>query len=270
MDKSNFAQELKCLREEKALSQEELADILSTSHRAFSGINQVMVSQWERGKTLPSFVRRLGIASFFQREYEFSVDEMVHVKGASKLMDTRFNIDIGYDYHITSVESTDVSALSDERLSSIKNMHQKLYGQDFIKVSSQLGIELANMKALCFLYNGVIIGHVIYDGASKMLCSLAAVSVTIRRKIFDDLANRFKGTEFRFPTIDPAMCQFLYDLYFEPYTTKMGMVFFKAEITKVVSNPFSQTIQNKHDIYFKYLRYQDLKQKKKSVEFVLA
>ncbi|MDK9737360.1 helix-turn-helix domain-containing protein [Vibrio sp. D404a] len=270
MDKLNFAQELKRLREEKALSQEEMADILATSHRAFSGVNQVMVSQWERGKTLPSFVRRLGIASFFQREYQFSVDEMVHVKAATKLMETRFNIDIGYDYHITSVEATDFSALSGERTKSIQNMHQKLYGHDFIQVSRQLGVELENMKALSFLYNGVIIGHVIYDSASHLLCSLAAVSVTIRRKIFDYLAEQFTGTEFRFPTIDPAMCQFLYDLYFEPYTTKLGMLFFKAEICKVVSNPFSQNIQNKHDIYFKYLRYQDLKQKKKSVEFVIT
>ena len=103
-----------------------------------------------------------------------------------------------------------------------------------------------------------------------MLCSVGAVSVVIRRKIFAYMADNLAGTEFRFPTIDPAMCQFLYGLYLEPYMSKLGMPFFKADIKKVVNNPFSQNIQNKHDIYFKYIRYHDLKQKKKSVEFVLS
>ena len=44
----------------------------------------------------------------------------------------------------------------------------------------------------------------------------------------------------------------------------------QVTLKKVVKNPFSQNIQNKHDIYFKYIRYHDLKQKKKSVEFVLS
>jgi len=33
------------------------------------------------------------------------------------------------------------------------------------------------MQVLCFLYEGVIIGHVAYDGVSKMLCSVGAVSI---------------------------------------------------------------------------------------------
>ena len=270
MDKQNFSQELKRLREEHPLSQEELAEVLSTSHRAFSGVNQVAVSQWERGKTLPSFVRRLGIASFFQQEYEFSVDEMIQVKAATKKMDRPFNVDIGYDYKVTSVESYNMSSLPVKRLKSIQGMHLKTYGKDFIEVAQQLGVKKEDMQVLCFLFEGVIIGHVVYDGVSKMLCSVGAVSVVIRRKIFAHMADNLAGTEFRFPTIDPAMCQFLYDLYLEPYMSKLGMPFFKADINKVVSNPFSQNIQNKHDIYFKYIRYHDLKQKKKSVEFVLS
>jgi transcriptional regulator with XRE-family HTH domain len=270
MDKSNFAQELKCLREEKALSQEELAELLSHSHRAFSGVNQVMVSQWERAKTLPSFVRRLGIASFFQVDYDFSVEEMVQVKAATKNAERPFSVDIGYDYEITSVESCNIAALSGKKLRSIQGMHQKTYGNDFIEVSQHLGVKSEDMEVLCFLYDGVIIGHVVYDGVSKMLCSVGAVSIVIRRRIFDYMADNLVDTEFRFPTLDPAMCQFLYDIYLEPYMSKLGMPFFKADIKKVVRNPFSQNIQNKNDIYFKYVRYHDLKQKKKSVEFILS
>ena len=75
MNKDNFPIELKRLRESASISQEEFSELLSNSHRAFFGVNQVMVSQWERAKTLPSFVRRLGIASFFQADYDFSVEE---------------------------------------------------------------------------------------------------------------------------------------------------------------------------------------------------
>ncbi|MDD1823442.1 helix-turn-helix domain-containing protein [Photobacterium sp. ZSDE20] len=270
MDKSNFAQKLKYLREDKALSQEEFAELLSHSHRAFSGVNQVMVSQWERAKTLPSFVRRLGIASFFQIDYDFSVEEMVQVKAATKNVERPFSVDIGYDYEVTSVESYSMGTLPAKRLKSIQIMHQKTYGKDFIEVSKHLGVIKEDMQVLCFLFEGVIIGHVVYDGLSKMLCSVGAVSIVIRRKIFDYMADNLSGTEFRFPTLDPAMSQFLYDLYLEPYMSKLGMPFFKADIKKIVKNPFSQNIQNKHDIYFKYIRYHDLKQKKKSVEFVLS
>lgn len=163
-----------------------------------------------------------------------------------------------------------MGALPAKRLKSIQGMHLKTYGKDFIEVSQHLGVKKEDMQVLCFLFEGVIIGHVVYDGLSKMLCSVGAVSIVIRRKIFDYMADNLSDTEFRFPTLDPAMCQFLYDLYLEPYMSKLGMPFFKADIKKVVKNPFSQNIQNKHDIYFKYIRYHDLKQKKKSVEFVLS
>jgi transcriptional regulator with XRE-family HTH domain len=270
MNKENFPIELKRLRESISISQEEFAELLSNSHRAFLGVNQVMVSQWERAKTLPSFVRRLGIASFFQVDYDFSVEEMVQVKAATKNVERPFSIDIGYDYEVTSVESYNMGALPAKRLKSIQGMHLKTYGKDFIEVSQHLGVKKEDMQVLCFLFEGVIIGHVVYDGLSKMLCSVGAVSIVIRRKIFDYMADNLSDTEFRFPTLDPAMCQFLYDLYLEPYMSKLGMPFFKADIKKVVKNPFSQNIQNKHDIYFKYIRYHDLKQKKKSVEFVLS
>ncbi len=47
--------------------------------------------------------------------------------------------------------------------------------------------------------------------------------------------------------------------------SKLGMPFFKEKKKKVVKNPFSQNIQKKHDTYFKYIRYHDLKQNKKAL-----
>ncbi len=152
MNKENFPIELKRLRESLSISQEEFAELLSNSHRAFFGVNQVMVSQWERAKTLPSFVRRLGIASFFQVDYDFSVEEMVQVKAATKNVERPFSIDIGYDYEVTSVESYNMGALPAKRLKSIQGMHLKTYGKDFIEVSQHLGVKKEDMQVLCFLF----------------------------------------------------------------------------------------------------------------------
>ena len=138
MNKENFSERLKELREERQLSQEELADVLSNSHRAFSGVNQVMISQWERGKTTPSFVRRVGLASFFQVEYDFSVEEMSQVKSATKLMNRPFNSDVAYDYEITQVDTYNFSSLPEKELALIRSMHAKLYGFDFLDTTLSL------------------------------------------------------------------------------------------------------------------------------------
>ncbi len=268
MNKENFSDKLKLLREQLGASQEELADVLAKSHRAFKGVNQVMLSQWERGKTQPSFVRRLGIASFFQQDYDFSIEEMVQVKAATKLMDKPFNFDIAYDYKIGAVETYKLADIPDERLHLIRSMHSKLYGRDFIETAKRLGVPSSDMLVMCFLCENLMIGHVVYETGGNMLFSVGAMSAPIRRQIFDHLAADMPETEFSFPTIDPAMSQFLYDLYFEPCCNKLGLTFYRASIKKVVENPFSQMIQNKHDVYFKYIRYYDLKMKKKSVEFI--
>ncbi|NOH62502.1 helix-turn-helix transcriptional regulator [Vibrio sp. RE88] len=270
MNKENFSERLKQLREERQLSQEELADLLSNSHRAFSGVNQVMISQWERGKTTPSFVRRVGLASFFQVEYDFSVDEMTQVKAAIKLMNRPFNSDVAYDYEVTHVDTYSFSSLPTKELGLIRSLHTKLYGYDFLATTQQLGFSQDNIVVICFRSEGLLVGHFAYDKTSNMFLSLGASSIVIRRQIFDYLSRNLEDTYVSFPTIDPAMSQFLYDLYFEPCCHQHGFIFYRADIRKVIENPFSQTIQNRHDVYFKYIRYHDLKQKKKSVEFVTS
>jgi len=40
-------------------------------------------------------------------------------------------------------------------------MHQKIYGKNFNEVASHLGVKREDMQVLCFLYEGVIIGHMV-------------------------------------------------------------------------------------------------------------
>ncbi|MFM2586750.1 helix-turn-helix domain-containing protein [Vibrio sp. TBV020] len=269
MNKEKFAQELKRLREQSEMSQEELADILSCSHRAFKGTNQVMLSQWERGKTVPSFVRRLGIANYFKVDYDFSVEEMTQVKAATKLMDHPINSDLAYDYEITEVKRFDLSELPEKKLKSIDKLHAKLYGKGFLDALKFLNVDTSKVEVLCFMSEGLMIGHTIYERETYLLLSIGALSVTLRREIFDYLSNLLGDIQCTFPVMDPAMGQFLYDLYLEPCCNQAGLMFFRSSIREVVENPFSQTIQTRHDIYFKYIRYYDLKLKKKSVDFTL-
>jgi len=53
----NLAEKLKYLREERNLSQMQLAKIL--------GVNQTTVSTWELGKKLPDFMNIIKISKFF-------------------------------------------------------------------------------------------------------------------------------------------------------------------------------------------------------------
>lgn len=53
-----FSEKLKNLREEKELSQKELADALN--------INQTTVSTWELGKKYPDFFNIIALAKFFE------------------------------------------------------------------------------------------------------------------------------------------------------------------------------------------------------------
>ncbi len=76
------------------------------SPRAFPGVNQGDGEPVGKGEDTAQFCSSFGIASFFQVDYDFSVEEMVQVKAATKNAERPFSVDIGYDYEVTSVEST--------------------------------------------------------------------------------------------------------------------------------------------------------------------
>ncbi|MCG9753501.1 helix-turn-helix transcriptional regulator [Vibrio brasiliensis] len=268
MNRDNFAKELKVLREGHNLSQEELAFILSSSHRVFQGVNQVMISQWEHGKRTPSFVRRLGVASFFQQNYDFAIEEIKSVKSSIKDINLPTNSDLAYDYEITSVETVLLEDLNQDILDKIRRFHNKLYMVSFDNVLKRLQGKQANVTVIKFLSQGLMIGHLIYDSTNNTLLSMGAVNVKIRRQIFAHFAQLLGKEECIVPVNDPAMGQLLYDMYVQPCCSKLGVNLFIINLNQVIKNPFIKAIYDTQDIYFKYLRYHDLKSKKKSLEFL--
>ncbi|NRB68954.1 MAG: helix-turn-helix transcriptional regulator [Vibrio sp.] len=268
MNRDSFAKELRTLREKHDFSQEELAYILSSSHRAFQGVNQVMISQWEHGKRTPSFVRRLGIASFFQQNYEFAIEEIRSVKSSSKDMNLPTNSDLAYDYSVTSVETVLLEDLNQDTLDKIRLFHNKLYAVSFDNALKGLQGEQENITVIKFLSQGLMIGHLIYELKNNTLLSMGAVNVKTRRQILYHFAQLLGKDDCRVPVNDPAMGQLLYDMYLQPCCTKLGMNLFTFNLNEVIKNPFIKALYDTHDIHFKYIRYHDLKNKKKSLEFL--
>ncbi|WDE08745.1 helix-turn-helix transcriptional regulator [Thalassomonas viridans] len=268
MDKISFPEDIKKLREEKNISQEEMAYLLSSSHRAFSGVNQVMLSHWERAKMLPSFVRRIGMASFFHVSYDFSTEEVLTVKSLSKLMNIPINHDVGYNFKISSVKHYDFDDAPDFILSSVGKVHRNLYNRDLIADANLIGKDKSQFKILCFLDGDVAIGHLIFDYSANILVSMGAIDINVRRMIFKYIHDEMSSDEYIFPAYDPAMSQFLYDLYMEPYYQKGGLIFFKGTLKTAATNPFAQGLYNESNGYFVYLRYNEQRLKKKSIEFI--
>lgn len=71
----DFSDALKYQRNKHKLSQDRLAAMLSSTHRAFESLNQATLSQWERGKIVPTLLRRIGIAHFFGLQYLYDERE---------------------------------------------------------------------------------------------------------------------------------------------------------------------------------------------------
>lgn len=79
-----IAENLKALRKEKALTQEEVAEIL--------GVSAQSVSKWERGDTLPDITLLPALANF----YRISVDELI---GMDKINDVQARAEIFAEGH---------------------------------------------------------------------------------------------------------------------------------------------------------------------------
>tara|TARA_B100001059_G_scaffold114514_1_gene114790 strand:- start:4014 stop:4844 length:831 start_codon:yes stop_codon:yes gene_type:complete len=269
MTRDDFSNELKRLREEQGLSQEELATLLAHSHRAFEGVNQVMISKWERGETKTSLLRRLGIANYFAQVYEFDAKEVDVISPSVKLGEIPVNQDISYSYAIDNVVSYTVKSIPNELWTDILSLHSKLYSLDFLKFYNADHLSVDNLVILSFYSKGLIVGHIVYDDQTDMLLSVGSISLSIRKQILQYIADDIKKPSFVIPVHDPAMAQFLYDLYLTPKRSMFGLFLFRVDPLPLVNNPFYQNMSADRDQSFKYFSYYSQKMKKKSIEFTV-
>lgn len=269
MNRQNFHKELKRLREERNLSQEDFACLLACSHRAFDGVNQVMISKWERGETQTSLLRRLGIANYLSQHYEYDRKEIETVSPSVKLSEIPVNQDVSYSYSIDNVDSYTVKTIPSESWNDILSIHSKLYSLDFLKFYKADHLSVEDLVILVFYCKGLMIGHIVYDDKTNMLLSVGSMSLSIRRQVLQYMAEQMVKKSLVIPVHDPAMAQFLYDLYLEPKRSMFGLFLFTVDPSLLASNPFYQNLSEAGDQSFKYFRYFSQKMKKKSIEFIL-
>ncbi|WP_139684047.1 helix-turn-helix domain-containing protein [Vibrio tasmaniensis] len=269
MNRENFPEELKRLREEKTLSQEDLATLLANSHRVFGGINQVTLSKWERNETTTSLIRRLGIANYFSQHYEFDDKEAETISPSVKLSDIPVNQDIAYRYTIDTVESYTMKTVPNDVLEDILSIHSKLYSLDFLSFYQADHLSVDNIVILSFYCKGLMMGHIVYDDKNDMLLSVGSISLSVRKQVLRYLTESMAKKSLTIPAHDPAMAQFLYDLYLKPTKAMFGLFLFKVDSLVLINNPFYQNLTEESSPVFKYLRYYSLRKKRKSIEFTL-
>lgn len=269
MNRINFPDELKNLRKKQDLSQEDLATLLANSHRVFEGVNQVMISKWESGETKTSLLRRLGIANYFSQHYEFDAKETEVISPSVKLSDISVNQDIAYNYSIDNVEFYTINSIPSEQWSDILSIHSKLYSLDFLTFYQADHLSVDNLIILTFYSKGLMVGHIVYDDKTDMLLSVGSISLSIRKQVLTYMTERMTKPSFVIPAHDPAMSQFLYDLYLEPKRSMFRLFLFTVEPQQIATNPFYQNMLANSNQSFKYLRYYSQKMKKKSIEFIL-
>ncbi|GEM79543.1 helix-turn-helix domain-containing protein [Vibrio superstes] len=269
MNRRNFPKELKRLREARNLSQEDFAALLANSHRAFDGVNQVMISKWERGDTTTSLIRRLGIANYLSQQYEYDEKEIEVISPSFKLSDIPVNQDISYRYVIDNVEIHTIKTILNDSWEDILSIHSKLYSLDFMRFYNADHLSTDDIVILVFYSKGLMVGHILYDDRTNMLLSVGSISLSIRHQVLQHMAERMTKKSLIIPAHDPAMAQFLYDLYLDPKRSMFGLFLFTVEPAILASNPFYQNLSETGDQSFKYFRYFSQKMKKKSIEFVL-
>ncbi|MDO6764669.1 helix-turn-helix domain-containing protein [Agarivorans sp. 1_MG-2023] len=269
MNRDNFPTELKRLREERNLSQEDMATLLANSHRVFDGVNQVTISKWERGDTKTSLLRRLGISSYLSIQYEYDAKELDTLSPSIKLSDIPVNQDISYSYSIDSVDCYTTKSIPSESWNDILAIHSKLYSLDFMTFYNADHLSVDDIVILVFYCKGLMVGHILYDDRTNMLLSIGSISLSIRKQVLQYMAESITKKSFIIPVHDPAMAQFLYDLYLEPKRSMFGLFLFTVEPQLLATNPFYQNLSENGDQSFKYFRYYSQKSKKKSIEFLL-
>ena len=189
LSSGNFSNLLKNLRARSKLSQHDLSISLSKSHRLFENVTQPMISHWEQGKNLPSFTRRVGVATFFNIDYKYSISEMSVLKRALKnemFFDPHLTI---YPLKVNKTEDLEWEVLDEATKVQIRHaffVRHKDKLDDFLE---RKGLRHAKVK--CYFHDNMLVGHVMYsliDGVFYYICA-AGMNSDIHSSVLAELEN---------------------------------------------------------------------------------
>lgn len=233
----DFSDALKYQRNKHELSQDRLAAMLSSTHRAFESLNQATLSQWERGKIVPTLLRRIGIAHFFGLQYLYDERELKTVKKALQHPVNFQNLKTIYSHQVTSIKDTLLEKCISEELEMIKDAHYRQNTVHLLDTLSFLG--LVEPKVACFYCNDVLVGHVVYQQRKNeyFVVSVVFLNKEIRQEQLEFIEEKSKGMKLYLPIRDQSLSQFISDCFLEKCCFKHNVDFYVGASESFFENP---------------------------------
>ena len=258
--RNRFASTLQQHRKALKLSQNEMASRLANSHILFKNVTQSMISQWENAASEPPYIRRVGLAAFFQQPYLFDDNEQ---KILNKTYQHKTELDdsnLVYNYPVTRIDKTELHKLAASDLALITDAHQQKYLETLEETLSYL--DSKNPTVVTFLHRTTIIGHYILDMPAAnhiRVLSFLAINAACYVKMLDHFQQLSQEKTITFPIPDPTGKQFFSDIYFNRVASPSAIPFFTGTHQQLYSNPFWKIIQQKNNLDFTRLRFEMLK-----------
>ncbi|MGF1682770.1 helix-turn-helix domain-containing protein [Photobacterium minamisatsumaniensis] len=255
----NFSCLLKSHRNNNKLSQQELSLSLSINHDVFENVTQSMVSQWENGKNLPSLMRRVGIATYFNVNYHYANFELVLLKRSLKnemFYDPHIII---YPIRVTHTENIKwnnaKSNIKEQIQHAFSVRHRGCLG-DFINHR-----ELSDVKIRCYYYDNMLVGHILYcinDGVFHYICA-AGMNANIHAKVLFDMKGLCSTKTVYMPATIPAIKYFLMSIYGVEICRLDTTIIYSFNMERFFSNPYVKAlfVKNQDFILLSYQVYID-------------
>lgn len=252
--RQTFSEAMRYFRKQCKLSQTELTDQLSTSHKLYQNVSQSMISHWERGNVEPSLLRRIGIASFFSEDYVYEETEIAIISKALKNKDNLLNQQCLYNFSIDNQVIMHWDMLDDSSRQIISQGHSKIFSLPIERVLKQMNIQ--RPQVLRLLHGEAIIGHAIFsiENGVFSLASYGALSGDVRMRLTKTILELCIGCELHVLVHESSLECFLRDIYLEKTEQNGNVSFYRGHSTQLINNPLSES--NLHtNSHFRCLRY---------------
>ncbi|MGR5094903.1 helix-turn-helix domain-containing protein [Vibrio maritimus] len=243
--RDNFAQALKHWRSFNGMSQLDLVEALSLSHRAFQGVNQPMLSKWEHGNGQPSLMRRVGVAAFFQQPYQYSDEELRLIQSVEKYDQLFVGFDTLYpctiDQYVTYTWDK-LPELYREQILYAQEHYRYISFDDLISVMS-----VSEIHVVVALHKNAMVGHVVYgkdQTGQDCLLSYLALDKSLYRQVHLHVCELFEGKKMLLTAIKPYAKTVITDIYIPEKYNIGELSVFECNIDTLTSNPFFEQLHD--------------------------
>ncbi|MFA0438394.1 hypothetical protein BCU70_19910 [Vibrio sp. 10N.286.49.C2] len=242
-NKHNFAQALKYWRNYHGMSQLELVEALSLSHRAFQGINQPMLSKWEHGNGQPSLMRRIGVAALFSQNYQYQADEQRIIQGVDKYDDFFTGHDSIYPYRIDAFKHyrwEELPSDYQEQITQAHNLYRHLALPALIEC-----LRIDEISVALAMHNQTIVGHAILGknkSGQECLLSYLAIDKPSYQEVHQYICQLFKGKTILVSAYLPLAKTMLEDIYVPIKYHHGDITVYECNLDTLNSNPFFEQL----------------------------